>query len=216
MNRHLIRKHVKTAASVFTIGIAATMWTTAVRAGCADIQLSEAAGEAHSSIPVVYRTDAPTPFQFMRTSDQRMEHAAIVGLWKFEMLAKSTSAHTNPMPDGALIDFGYATWHDDGTELMNSGNMNPGDSNFCMGVWKQVGPTTYRLGHHPLAWHNGVYAGPVTLLEEVVLDKNATSYTGVFLLTVYSAAAIPGQEFNENLPVATITGTVTATRVTVN
>src|SRR5689334_7273581 len=45
----------------------------------------------------------PVGFQSVHDQD---EHASIVGLWKFEMLSKSTSTNTNPMPDGTLIDFG--------------------------------------------------------------------------------------------------------------
>ena len=55
----------------------------------------------------------------------------IVGLWRFQLVA----------PNGAVVDDGYAQWHSDGTEIQNSGLHAPITSNFCLGVWKQVGPT---------------------------------------------------------------------------
>jgi hypothetical protein len=143
-------------------------------------------------------------------------HDSIVGLWRFEMLAKSTSANKNPMPDGALIDFGTAAWHDDGTELMNSGARKPADGDFCQGVWKQTGPNEFVLNHYALAYTDGTYTGPVNIRERVSVDRSGKKFTGVFVLTAYLATAVPGHEFDQTTPLVNITGTINGTRVTVD
>jgi len=152
-----------------------------------------------------------TPAVYRLTSYER--EASIVGLWKFEMLAKSTSTNKNPMPDGALVDFGTQAWHADGTELLNSGIRNPADGDFCQGVWKQVGPSTFKLNHMPLAWGGGAYIGPVKMSVTVTLDATGNAFWGFFSETVYQASPTPGHEFDESAPIVTITGTITATRM---
>src|SRR5438045_3062348 len=52
--------------------------------------------------------------------------APITGFWKVQLA----------LPDGTIIDQGYATWHADGTEILNS-SRPPISGNFCMGVWKR-------------------------------------------------------------------------------
>src|ERR1700689_644346 len=47
----------------------------------------------------------------------------ITGLWKVTFTAGATQ-----------IDTGFAVWHSDGTEIMNSGDRPPMTSNFCLGV----------------------------------------------------------------------------------
>jgi hypothetical protein len=118
-------------------------------------------------------------------------HPAIVSLWKFEMLTK-------------------------GTELMNSGSRDPKDGDFCQGVWTQVGPLTFELLHYPLAWANGAYTGPVVLRVRVTVDRSGEHYTGVFSGTAYLASPTAGHEFDETTPLGTITGTIAATRITVD
>ena len=54
--------------------------------------------------------------------------APITGFWKVQAT----------LPDGTVIDDGYATWHADGTEIINS-SRPPISGNFCMGVWKRTG-----------------------------------------------------------------------------
>ena len=203
--------HSLTRSTLIAAAVATALLSSAARAGCAGSPEGGAPTSAPSLQPAVWRSDSPT-FQLIHDSD---EQGGIVGLWRFEMLTKSTKANTNPMPDGTLDDFGYATWHGDGTEIMNSGIHNPADSNFCMGVWKQVGRSTYRLSHHPLPWAGGSYLGPIDLEMQVTLSDDGNSYSGQYVERVFAAAALPGHEFDENVPLATITGTIKATRVTV-
>lgn len=148
--------------------------------------------------------------------DDHDERAAIVGLWQFEMLSKSTRTHLNPMPDGTLIDFGTAAWHADGTELMNSGSRNPADGDFCQGVWRQVGPSTFELNHVALAYTNGAYTGPAKITERVSVEAGGTKITGTFTLTQYLASPTQGHEFDESTVLISITGTIGGTRITPN
>lgn len=178
-------------------------------AGCSfdDASPSKAAGWR----PAVYHPGSDGGL-FLPASDR----TSIVGLWKFEWLSKNTPTHTNPMPDNTLIDFGLATWHADGTELMNSGIRNPADGDFCQGVWTAVSPDTYQLNHFALAYAGGNYVGPAHMRLRVTVDGSGSRYSGVFVLTQYLATVTPGHEFDENTALVTITGTVTGRRVTAN
>jgi len=143
-------------------------------------------------------------------SDNDSDIADIVGLWKFEFTA--TSPFVGP------FDAGYVTWHSDGTELMNSGRA-PTTGSFCMGVWKQIGHSTYKLNHFAMAWAfdanapvtgpgtgGAIFVGPTNIREQVTLDSSGNSYEGNFTLVQYEPDGIT--------VLATITGTVTATRIT--
>jgi hypothetical protein len=133
--------------------------------------------------------------------------AGIVGMWRFKLVA----------PNGAVVDDGYAQWHSDGTEIQNSGIHAPITSNFCLGVWKQVGPGTYQLNHFPLAWDatGGSPVNAIQLVEKVKLtDEN--HMTGTFTLKVYVWTSTDSLDVAPSTPVATVTGTITATRVTIN
>jgi hypothetical protein len=143
-------------------------------------------------------------------SDNDSDSAEIVGLWKFAFTA--TSPFVGP------LDAGYVTWHSDGTELMNSGRA-PTTGAFCMGVWKQIGHSTYKLNHFALAWAfdanepatgpgtgGAIFVGPANIREQVTVDPSGNNYEGTFTLVQYEPDGIT--------VLATITGTVTATRIT--
>src|SRR5512147_1103804 len=61
--------------------------------------------------------------------------ARIVGFWKVKFISEGTPG----IPDDAVIDNGFAQWHADGTEIMNSSRV-PATGNFCMGVFEMSGP----------------------------------------------------------------------------
>ena len=143
-------------------------------------------------------------------SDNDSDIAEIVGLWKFDFTA--TSPFVGP------FDAGYVTWHSDGTELMNSSRA-PTTGSFCMGVWKQIGHSTYKLNHVALAWAfdadapvtgpgtgGAIFVGPANIREQVTVDRSGNNYEGTFTLVQYEPDGIT--------VLATITGTVTATRIT--
>jgi hypothetical protein len=137
-----------------------------------------------------------------KESDEDSDRAPIVGLWKIKFVSKGTTG----IPDGAVIDDGYATWHSDGTEIMNSGRP-PITGNFCMGVWRRTRAGTYKLNHFALSWtpDGASLIGPANIREEVALDLSGNSYTGTFTI----------DQFDDNDHVLVhISGTVTAQRIT--
>jgi hypothetical protein len=167
--------------------------------------------------------------------------AAITGLWKFEFVVTSATSDSVPQsdlpPPGALADSGFVVWHDDGTELMNSGRA-PVTGSFCEGVWKQTGWNTYTLNHWALSWvpmyspgqttswsqtlagsadNAFAFVGPTNIRETITLSKNGQSYSGTFVLTQYLAKdvkpALPTFDTSGGVQL-TITGTVSATRIT--
>jgi hypothetical protein len=117
---------------------------------------------------------------FLRTDWRWDDPAPIVGMWHIQFIVD------NGTPEGLVIDDGFATWHDDGTELMNSGRA-PMTSSFCMGVWKRVGPATFSLNHFALSWDDSGahFIGPANIRETVTVDRRGNTYTGSFSITQY-------------------------------
>ncbi len=160
--------------------------------------------------------------------------APITGLWKFTFTAEGNTA---PPTDGTLVDAGFVVWHDDGTEIMNSGRA-PVSSNFCLGVWKRVSESTYHLNHWALSWVPGYIpgavtswsslippppagtnpedealepAGPTNIQEVITLDPSGDHYSGTFRITNY---AYDGVNITDAITVSqVIVGTVSATRI---
>ena len=62
---------------------------------------------------------------FERTGQVRRE--GIVGLWKFTFVSDGT-AYPAQIPSGAVVDFGTAIWHSDGTEITFSAGRPPSSS----------------------------------------------------------------------------------------
>lgn len=198
-----------TLATLLVTGAATLGLSATSHAGCVTAKWSDAPKTA----PAPGATLSSMQGDFIKVSD-RDSARSIVGLWKFEMISKSTATHTNPMPDGTLIDFGTASWHGDGTEMQVSGIRNPSDGDVCQGVWQRVGDGTFVLNHYALAWTNGTYTGPVNIRARVTVDPSGRHYTGWFATVVYMASPVAGHEFDQNTVLASITGTFTATRVT--
>ena len=111
------------------------------------------------------------------------EMPSIVGLWKIQLVSKNNAG----IPDGTVLDDGYATWHADGTELMNS-SKPPITSSFCMGVWKKTGRSTFQLNHVALSWDptGTTFVGPANIRETVTVTEHGNAYEGVFTITQYS------------------------------
>ena len=177
---------------------------------------------SRSAVAPVPRQQQPAAgqAQFIRTAFVQLwdqYDAPIVGMWKFSFVAKG---NTNGIPDGTPIDQGYVQWHGDGTELMNSFRA-PTTGQFCMGVWQQIGHSTYKLNHFALGWNfdadapvtgpgtgGATFAGTTNIREEVWLDGDADSYTGTFTLTSYTP------DGTMVVPPTPIKGVVKGTRVT--
>jgi hypothetical protein len=117
----------------------------------------------------------------------------IVGLW-----------HVNYTDStGALFYEAYDMWHADGNEWETSFG-DPRQGNYCLGVWKKVGPRTVQLRH--FAWiynSDGTPAGYFILTETDTVSRKGDSYTGTFDYKQY--------DVNGNFQLE-VTGTQAATR----
>jgi hypothetical protein len=144
----------------------------------------------------------PAAFLFVNNDDS---DAGIVGLWKVKLVSQNNAG----IPDGAVIDAGYATWHSDGTEIMNSGRA-PLTGSFCMGVWKQTGRFTFKLNHFALSWGDlnmgNTLIGPTNIREQVTLDHSGNTFTGTFTIDQFDQSGI-------NL-LGHIAGTIAGVRIT--
>ena len=171
------------------LGLAQGLWAQSSSTGCGYFQGQKAAPSLK-------------PASLQLVSNPNSDSASIVGFWKFAFVSED-----NPgIPDGTVIDAGYATWHSDGTEIMNSGRA-PMTGNFCMGVWKQTKNSTFKLNHYGLSWDptGTTFVGPANIREEVVVDRGKSSYSGTFTLDQYDT--------NGNLLVH-LAGNVSAQRIT--
>jgi hypothetical protein len=144
------------------------------------------------------------------------DDASIVGLWQFVFSSVGNDVPPFLIPDGAPLDAGYAQWHSDETEIMNSGR-DPATSNFCLGTWKRIGPRQYKLNHFALSWDNtgkfctpepgapSCFVGPTNIREEVVVDRHGNTYSGHVTIDQYD----PNNKFMFRL-----TGKISAHRIT--
>jgi len=224
----------KMMTAVITLG-GLTLAAGQAMAGCGTTEARTAGAK-----PMVYRSDGSG--ELFRTSFGPFNTSEITGLWKFVFTAEGdvgpgAPPNALPLPNGTPVDAGFVTWHDDGTELMNSGR-TPASGSFCMGVWKQVGPHTYRLNHWALSWipdyqpgvtnswseiSGGIDEifhafGPTNIQETITLNGRGNSYTGSFRITQYvnDGTKSPIND-TEGAPVAfVIVGSISATRVTVD
>ena len=126
-------------------------------------------------------------------------HGSIVGLWRFASTA----------PDGSPLDWGFQEWHDDGTELTNSGAQLPEDGSFCMGAWQQQGHGAYFLNHWAISYGGPPdfdpteFSGLVNIREIVSVDASGDSMSGTVSLDLY---AQDGTTFLAHLADGTVTG----------
>jgi hypothetical protein len=211
MKRAVGIKAAGLAVSLSLLGLTAA---GQANAGCADFASPTGPGGMRLKPAAYYLADNDSS-AFRSVGGDESWRTSIVGLWKVEFLAKG---NTNGIPDGALIDFGTATWHSDGTETMDSGGRDPVTGDVCMGVWQQIGGSTFKLNHLALGWQPGAYVGPATIKETVTLDPSGNSFKGSFTITQYMGTMAPGDEFDETtvVPPTPIYGVITGTRVTAN
>jgi hypothetical protein len=107
---------------------------------------------------------------------------------------------------GGTFDWGYSQWHGDGTEILNSGSRAPASENFCLGVWKKVGHSNYKLSHYALSYNpsTGILDATVIIHESVTLDHSGNNLTGTFTADI---SPVGGQPIH-------VEGTIAGTRVT--
>lgn len=213
----MVRKSVYAQLALAAAGVVIGLAAAAPRA------YADCGGQRGAMKPAVYFGD---PGGGLLQTDF-LEQSFITGMWRFTFTSDGTGSPGGP-PAGAPVDAGFVVWHDDGTEIMNSGRA-PVSGSFCMGVWKQVGPRTYRLNHWALSWVPGYVpgvtqgwpdgtgndafqpAGPANIQETITLGPTGNSYTGTFKILNYAYDGVNvtdavGEPF-------VISGTVAATRI---
>ncbi len=190
-----IFKKMTATAGLVMIGM---ILTTAANAECGDPQRYKPGA---SLLPQAWHESELGPASLLPISNST---DPIVGFWQVTSTAKGNSAGP---PDGTVIDKGFAQWHSDGTEILNSSRA-PVTGSFCLGVWKNVSPGHYKLNHFPIGWdQNSNLVGIANLREEVTLSSDGNSFTGTFTLVQY--------DLSGNVLVH-IVGVLSATRITVN
>jgi hypothetical protein len=136
--------------------------------------------------------------------------ASPIGMWNLQFISQGNGSHNPPIPDGAIIDFGYTQWHSDGTEIMNSGAHSPASENFCLGVWLRTGLFTYGINHFALNYDatTGALAAKINIRQQITLDPTGDQYSGTFTIDAYDPSS--GQHVDH------VAGLVMATRVTLD
>jgi hypothetical protein len=127
---------------------------------------------------------------------------SIVGMWNSEFLLGAG-------PD--LFDHAFQQFHSDGTEMMLSRGLPPSLGNVCVGVWKRVGPRSFKLRHMAWNWDgDGQYISTFMMEVTITLDEHGRSYTGTWSsdnLSPVTGEPLPGEHFE---------GVVRGTRITVD
>ena len=161
--------------------VLSTAFASTASAGCADMPSKR--GQV-GLFPSAYSSD---------------DFPAIVGLWQFTFISDGNNVAPFFIPDGAPLDQGYAQWHSDGTEIMNS-SRDPVTGSFCLGAWTTVGHRTIRLNHFSLSWDNtgqfctpapgatNCLVGPTNIREEVTVNRQGDTYTGAVTIEQYDTA----------------------------
>lgn len=193
------------------LAVAAALASNA-SAGCGDVSSLQSPFQFAQSEVLARALRGTTPA--VATADASVNatinSANPVGMWNFQFISQGNTTHTPPIPDGALIDFGYTQWHTDGTEIMNSGIHAPATQNFCLGVWVRTGYFTYEVNHFALSYDatSGTLAARVNIREQVTLDPSGNELGGTFTIDIYDPT---GQQKVDHLA-----GNIAATRVTVD
>ena len=182
------RAYVRASAAI-VLGLGAVGYATSASACDSDSLVHSASFQDEQSVGRLFH---------QADYDNESSHS-IVGMWAFRMV-----------PTAGPGDFGYQQWHSDGTELMNSGGRAPASENFCMGVWRQAGPSRYHLNHYALSYDpsSGSINARVIIKEDVTLNPTGNSYAGSFTLDVYDPSG--------TTQVAHQNGQVTAQRIRAN
>ena len=120
-------------------------------------------------LPAAFMSDWDTP--------------GIVGFWHQQLISDGTSGPSK----GTVVDDDLAQWHSDNTEIQNTKLRTPISGNFCLGVWEQTGPDTFRLNHFPQTFDptGTVYVGTAQLQEEITVSPDRKTYSGTFTLDQY-------------------------------
>jgi hypothetical protein len=186
-------KSIVRTGSVLVGGLVAVLgFAPSARAGCVELPKPGAA----------FRAVMPgTGFAPFAAGGQNSagQGPQIVGMWQFEFKSLGNTGAPFHIPDGATLDAGFAQWHSDGTEIMNS-SRDPVTSSFCLGAWAHVSDRTYKLNHYALSWDNtgqlchpaggatNCFVGLANIREEVTVDPSGDTYEGTVTIDQYDTA----------------------------
>jgi hypothetical protein len=184
----------KTVTTTLGLAIFAATFAPLATAGCGDLP-GKPSPSLRAQPPYLMRA-AYRPAQLVRVSGNDPAGASIVGLWKVTFTA-----------GGTVIDWGYAQWHSDGTEIMNSGGRAPATENFCLGVWEKAGPSTYKLNHVALSYDaaSGALNATVSIREVVKVNQAGNKYEGWFTIDATDPSGNPAGH---------VAGEITGERIT--
>ena len=119
------------------------------------------------------------PVSLLLVAEREDSVDRIVGFWKVTIVSEGSPG----IPDGTVIDAGFAQWHSDGTEILNS-SRPAASSNFCLGIWKKTGMFHYTLNHFGLSSDPSTdkLLDPAQIREEIELDHSGDTYFGTFTI----------------------------------
>lgn len=159
------------------------------------------------AVPAMGKVPAVNKIPFLPAANSAEEfdregRPEIVGLWRTVYTAAGSTATTPPFLQSLKV------WHGDGTEFENA-ELPPVGGNICFGVWKQVGERRFKLHHVGNMFDptTGKLSATFTTDETETVEEDCKTYKGSFVFTVF---ALDGTQ------VAQVTGTVVATRITVD
>jgi hypothetical protein len=204
-----VKTIVKRMTAAAGIVLIATLLTTRANAECGNLARPKAGAALQ---PQSWQGDGIFQQGSLLLISNHDDDDPIVGMWQVKFTAEGNTGSMAP-PDGTPIDNAIVQWHNDRTEIMNSGRPAQ-DGNFCLGVWEHAGRLKYKLNHFALGNDTtnaptgiGNPAGPTHITENIVLSRDGNTYTGSFVLDAYDTSG-------NN--VAHIIGNISATRITVN
>jgi hypothetical protein len=164
-------------------------------------------------------TAPPAPFVGPHSDDHPQAeelngHASIVGLWHLIYTAETESGA--PIFPPAPFQFleSLKTWHADGTEFEQA-FLPPSGGNICFGVWKDLGDGHVKLHHIGLMFDatTGQISNIFTVDEKDEVSPNGKTYTGTFDFKLWPPTF---DAVGVGTPIAEVTGTTSATRISVD
>jgi hypothetical protein len=137
-------------------------------------------------------------FETDQESETDQRHASPVGLWKVTLYS-----------GGAVVFDAFDEWHSDGTEILNT-NESPGPPHgtggVCLGVYKKIGPRTYKSTHPVWIFDgSGNLDATVVIRQKITVDKRGNTYSGSFSILRYDL---------DGKLIGRVDGTLTARRIT--
>jgi hypothetical protein len=139
--------------------------------------------------------------------------AGIVGLWHVNFTAETEAGAPIFPPVPFAFAESFKTWHGDGTEFENA-FFAPSGGNICYGVWKDLGDGHVKLHHIGLMFDStGHLPNIFTDDEKVVVAFNGSTYGGTFDFKLWPPTF---EAVGVGTPIAEVTGSVAATRITVD